>query len=230
MEVSYTSAMLSRFAWVALLSLAFACGGKSENDSNGSGGTSSGGTGGSGATGGSGGGTGGATGGTGAGGTGGVPQTCESPSSSPGPYQTIFRFTTNSPTPVYIQDNCQLEWSLFECADGYANALSRSGACTIDCAEPSAGCIACGACQSLAQPVSANAPLEDEWSGNYFTFGTTPDGCSCHEQHAAPNAKYRATVNVYASEDDALSGTNPHAVSVDFALPAPYGYVEIPLD
>jgi hypothetical protein len=146
------------------------------------------------------------------------------------PYKTVFRFTTQSTTTVYIQDNCQLEWSLLQCADGYTSALSRSGACTVDCNEPSGGCIACGACQSLAQPVSSDLPLEDEWSGNYFTYATTSDGCSCHEQHAAPAAKYRVMVNVYASEDDALSGVNPKSVSVDFELPAPYGYVQIPLD
>jgi hypothetical protein len=78
--------------------------------------------------------------------------------------------------------------------------------------------------------VSASAPVEDEWSGNYFTYSTTADGCSCHDDHAAPAARYRATVKVYASEEDALQGVNPHEVSVDFELPAPYGYVEVPLD
>lgn len=221
----------SRFLWVAALAFTLACGGKSENEGGASGGNSGGGAGGS--TGGSGGfpsgGAGGALGGAG-GGTGGVPPTCGVANNQPGPFATTIRFTTSSTTPIYLVDSCDLEWSLFECADGYANALSRSGACTVDCGDPSGGCIVCGACQYIGKPVVAGSPVDDEWSGNYFTYGQTADGCSCHEEHVAPAAKYRATAKVYASEDDVQNGVVLREVSVDFELPAPYGFVEVSLD
>jgi hypothetical protein len=146
------------------------------------------------------------------------------------PFATTFRFTTAGTQTLYLVDSCQLEWSLFECSDGYTEAVSRSGACTVDCSETTGGCIACGACAYLAKPVTADAPVEDTWSGNYFTFGTTPEGCGCHTQHAALSQKYRATTKVYASEDDAMNGVVLREVSVDFELPAPYGHVEVPLD
>jgi hypothetical protein len=227
--------MLSRFAWVAVFACVVACGGKSENDGNGSGGGPSGGSGGT--TGGTGGipsggsgGIGGGSGGSGGSGTGGVPPTCEVATSQAPPYATIIRFTTTSTTPLYLVDSCDLEWSLFACADGYTTSLGRSGACTVDCGDPSGGCIACGACQYLAKPVVAGTPVDDEWSGDYFTYGETPDGCSCHEKHSAPPAKYRAAAKVYASEDDVQNGVVLREVSVDFELPAPGDIVEVSLD
>lgn len=212
-------------SWILLACFPLACGGKSENGPSGTGGTTGG-------TGGTTGGTGGATGGTGGatGGTGGVTPACEVATSQAPPYATKIRFTTAGSQTLYLVDSCQLEYSLYACSDGYTETLSRSGACTIDCSDPAGGCIACGACAYLAKPVTAALPIEDDWSGIYFTYAQTPDGCSCHTGHPAPPQKYRVTADVYASEDDLQNNVVLRKVSADFELPAPSGVVEVSVD
>ena len=85
------------------------------------------------------------------------------------------------------------------------------------------------------KPVTAAAPLEDEWTGESFTYSATSGGCSCFERHVAPAGKYRVRVAVHPSQPADAPGGGPdvtalYTVTVDFTLPDDDGIVEIPLD
>ncbi|MCB9590886.1 MAG: hypothetical protein H6718_36110 [Polyangiaceae bacterium] len=227
------------FILVSSACLAIACGGSSfsggEGGSGGDAGTGgSGASGGSGATGGNGasGGTGaqggsgaeggsGAVGGSGAsGGAGGMPNECRVETMRQGPYPVTFVFTNSDPGyPVYIQQDCSLNYSLSSCSDGYVNALSRSGDCTASC-DNYQGCIACGACPWSRLEVTSNDSLEDTWAGNVYTFSNAPDGCTCHDVHSAPAGKYRISVPLYATPDPNTDDGPVYIVTQDFELPA----------
>ncbi len=168
----------------------------------------------------------------GSGGTGGVPAQCQvSGTPGPGPHETKFVFRTDSTDPVYIYAGCRLRYDVLSCADGYNQSLAMFADCTTPCSDTSGGCIACGACFEEARAVTSSTPTEDIWPGNTYTFGTDPQGCSCHRGFTAPAGKYRVSVPVYLSESDALSGGPSVAtiVDVDFDLPAPNGVVVVDL-
>lgn len=233
---------MQKLLWVSAVAaaLAIGCGGKTDNANNGTGGTGAGGsgaTGGNGATGGSGGsgavgatGGNGATGGSGAvGGSGGMPNECSVPTSEPGPYPVKFVFTNPTGQKIFVREDCQLNWSLYSCADGYSSELAHSADCTMDCSEPSNGCIACGACMMNALEVSPTSPVQTDFSGFTYTFGQSGAGCQCHNQLVALPGKYSIKVPVYLSEQEAMSGQMAWEAWVDFTLPAPSGVVEVPL-
>jgi hypothetical protein len=91
------------------------------------------------------------------------------------------------------------------------------------------GCIACGACLQASVPVDIGAQTTDTWAGKRYTFGTTSDGCSCHEEHVAPAGRYRIRVPVYTSDMAAQEGTPSYEVTMNFELPAPNGVVVVPI-
>lgn len=220
---------------LALTSPLLACGGSTSDA--GSGGSSGGGTGGTGAVGGSatggtaglGGSTTGGAGGQTTGGSGGMPNECQVPSSTPAPYATTFRFVSKSGASFYLAEDCGLRYRVSSCADGYSATLSLSGDCTIDCNDTQGGCIACGACPFSAKLVTTGSPAETQWAGYTYTYDNSA-GCSCHHQFTAPAGKYRVEVDVFASEQDALSGQPSHTASVSFDLKESGGVVEVPLD
>lgn len=225
--------MSSRRFLVGLLSipLAVACGGQASEPSPGAAGGSgaTGGAGGSGGFGGSGGTS--ATGGNGGlGGAGGsIPDRCAVQTSSPPPYSVTFRFVNSSPVELFVFQGCRLKYSVSACADDYQTNLAMWADCTVDCSDPSPGCIACGACFETALAVLPGGGPESSWEGNTYTFGTNSQDCPCHTGTVAPAARYRVSVPVYASEDDALSGNKLYDVTQDFELPAPGSLVEVEL-
>lgn len=207
------------FAFAPLLALAAACGGSTESDtdtSTGQGGAS--GAGGSSAgAGGSSAGSGGSSAGSG-GGTGGTGDACSVFTNDAGPYATTVVLQNQGTTPVYLWSDCSLNVDIFSCADGYAQALELSGACTADC-KAFMGCVACGPCPSGPVEVPPGGKKEMAWSGSTYTFGTVM-GCTCHEAHQAPAGKYRAVVDLW----DTAPGPNQpkpkadRSVAKDFEL------------
>ena len=183
------------------------------------------------------GGNGGSGGSGGAGGDGGatvttsstLPSECAVETSEQGPYAVTFRFTTTGDVPVYLREDCVVNYTVTSCGDGYQEGLALTGQCTVDCSEDNQ-CIDCGACLLQALTVSAGAAVEHPWAGKTYTFEENNVGCTCHEEHVAPAGKYRITVPVFASEADAVDNNSPAGqVSVDFVLPAPGGVVEVPV-
>ncbi|MCA9595402.1 MAG: hypothetical protein KC776_18935 [Myxococcales bacterium] len=230
--------MLRSTSALAALFLLVACGGSTQNDSaSGGGSAGNGATGGTGALGGSGGstgGSGGATGGSGGvagdGGSGGLPDACSAPSPGPGPYETTFLFTNDTSEQLFLRAYCTLEMSVSSCAKAYADDIAMNAGCTVDCANNDpGGCIACGACPMFGEQVTPAKPYQQVWQGMKYTFDQNAEGCQCHDSIAAPAGKYRVTVPVYASEDDAMFGKPLREVTVDFSLPAPGNVVEVPL-
>jgi hypothetical protein len=230
----------ARFALLSTFAVLAGCGGKTDDAS------ASGGSGGSAATGGSSGGGaggggglgGGATGGGGAGGsggilptggTGGLPAECSVPVTEPGPYPLKIRFVNPINEPRYIRQECQINWELFACADGYSQPLPHSAFCMTDCTNSSGGCIACGACMLDGVEVTPDKPVETDWNGQTYTFGNTAEGCQCYTASAAPPAKYAIDVPVYMTQDDAMSSKVAYVVRHEFALPSPTGIVDVPL-
>jgi len=209
---------------LALL-LSVACGGKTDDND------ASGGTGGAGATGGGGGSGnvgGGGTGNVGGGGMGGMPNECAVPTTEPGPYPTKIRFVNPIGQPLWVREDCQLNWDLYSCADGYAQELPHSADCSVDCSDSGMGCIACGACMMQGLEVTNTQPLEREWSGYTYTFAQK-NGCSCHNQITTLPGKYAIRVPVFASKDDAESFNAGYDAWVYFDLPAKNGVVEVNL-
>ncbi len=207
---------------VVTLGAAVACGGNSF-DSNGTGGSGGGGAGGTGGSG-----TGGSSASGGSGGSGGsvVPPQCRVADDTDGPHQTEFRFINNGAYPVFVKEDCSLNFSVASCADDYSGALAITGNCTIECGE--GDCIACGACQSLVHKLETGESKSGQWYGSTYTFDETKAGCPCHYQRTAPNGKYRVSIPVYSDEDAAwMGGDTAFVAEAEFDLPAAGGVVEI---
>jgi hypothetical protein len=169
----------------------------------------------------------GVTTGTGAGGS--LPDECQVETSEPAPYTTTFRFTNPGDLPVFLRQSCYLEYRVSSCGDGYASSLALHADCTVDCAMPGNGCIACGACFEDGVAVPAHGSYDDTWSGLRYTFGTTADGCSCHTGHAAAAGLYRISAEVYATQEDAQMSAPAFETSTDFALATDGGVIEVAL-
>jgi hypothetical protein len=162
------------------------------------------------------------------GGTGGVPDECSVPVSEPGPYPTTIRLINPSDTPLWVRQDCQITWQLFQCADGYTDPVATTGDCTIDCSESGNGCIACGACMLVPLLVEPGAALDIEWSGYTYEY-SQKQGCSCHVESVAPPAKYAVRVPVYSNVAEAESGESGWDAWTYFDLPAETGIVEVVL-
>lgn len=159
-----------------------------------------------------------------------IPEACVVETNLTAPYSVTFQFTVSTPgTSLFLAENCYTEFSISSCDDGYSASLAISGDCTVDCSEMN-GCVECGACPQFGIEVTSAKPSESTWAGHTYTFGQTSVGCECHNEFNAHAGKYRITVPVYPTEQDAIDHTNgvPHAV--DFDLPAPNGIVNVPLD
>ncbi|MDI1446282.1 hypothetical protein [Polyangium sp. 6x1] len=181
------------------------------------------------------GGNGGAGGAGGAGGTGGtggeggvIPPECVVETPASGPYEVTFRFENNGAFPAVLREDCVLEYKVESCEDGYATPLVTRALCSQACSSMG-GCIACGPCLQGGVPVAIGENVMDTWGGMRYTFGTTSEGCSCHEEHVARAGKYRLRVPVYASEMDADMNAPAYEVTVNFDLPAPNGVVVVPI-
>ena len=159
-----------------------------------------------------------------------MPSECEVLVSGSGPYAVTFRFTNDSPQPLFVLGECHTRYTVTSCAGGYQDPLALWADCTQDCklADPG-GCIACGACMWQGIEVTPSAPHQTEWSGKTFTFSETTSGCQCYNAFAAPAGRYRITVPVYGSDEGAQHGDVLHEVEVPFTLPAPGGVVHVPL-
>jgi len=206
-----------RGAWAAGLLMATACGSTVSQDGSGGAGGAGGGTVGTGST---------TTGGGGAGGS--LPPECAVQTSDPGPYAVTFQFENDGVFPAFLRQDCNLQYEVLSCGDGYSAPLDRYGNCTIDCSQwMPGGCIACEPCPLGPLPLDVGAQVSDAWSGQVFTFSETPDGCSCHTGHNVPAGRYRLVVPVYASEQAVLEGTVAYEVSVNFELPALDGIVRV---
>jgi hypothetical protein len=172
-------------------------------------------------------------GGSGGGGTGGqggqLPAECAVETSEPAPHQVALHFQNPGADPVFLREDCSLNFSILSCADGYTDPLSRSGSCSIECGDPTGGCIACGACPLYEVAVPAGGQHTDAWSGHHYTYDTGPDGCTCHNEHFAPAGRYRVRVPVFTTPEGALNGPPDYEATADFELPAPGGVVEISL-
>lgn len=212
--------LLFSLAWISSACVALGCGGNVIGGSNGG----SGGSGGSTATAGSGGGTVTTTTTTTS-----VPAECAVATNEPAPYEVLFRFTVNSGVTLYLRSDCYTNYTITSCADGYSAPVNIHGDCTIDCSE-SMGCIECGACPESGLIVSQDAWQEDTWTGDTYAFSQNAAGCTCHTTSAAPAGKYRITVPVFNTAQDAMDNANGNLRSYDFQLPAPNGLVVIPVD
>ena len=176
------------------------------------------------------GGTGGGTAGSGGdGGDGGViPPECVVETAETGPYEVTFQFENNGAFPAFLREDCVLNYTISSCEFGFASVTTRA-LCSQACDSTGSGCIDCGACPQAGIPVDVGAKTTDTWSGKRYTFGTTSEGCSCHEEHVARAGKYQIRVPVYASDMDAQAGTPSYDVTVNFDLPAPNGVVVVPI-
>ncbi len=225
---------MHKLVWLSGLIAAVSIGCGGQTDAQGSGGSSgTGATGGSGATGGTGATGTGATGGSGASGgssgSGGMPPECSVPSNGPGPYAVTIRFINPTAEPLFVRQDCALNWSLYSCADGYTSEIDHVADCMGSCSDPSGGCIACGACMMMGHEVTNSQPYEVDWSGNTFTFGQNSNGCQCYDAHAAPAGKYSILIPVFYSDQDAQNDQKAFDAYGWLDLPAPGGIVEVVL-
>lgn len=174
-------------------------------------------------------------GGAGGGGTGGtttstttttVPPTCAVPFDTPPPYKTEIQFAGASDQQLFLREECHITYTITSCAEGdYSKPIAIHADCTTECS--TSDCIVCDACNLQALPVSVETWQSEIWDGHTYTFGQNSQGCSCHNTFVAPAGKYRVTVDVYPTADDAVNGTNGQPVSKDFDLPAPNDVVTV---
>lgn len=158
-----------------------------------------------------------------------LPAECAVQTEESAPHSLTFRFKGTGPTAVFLREDCQLRYTVTSCGDGYQEGLVLTGQCTIDCSQQNE-CIQCGACLQEGIPIGPGGFAEHAWAGKTYTFDENNVGCTCHMEHVAPAGKYRITVPLYATEEDALAGGTPAGeVSTDFELPTPGGVVEVPV-
>ena len=127
---------------------------------------------------------------------------------------------------MYLYQSCQLRYEISSCANDYEDSLSTRADCTIDCNDDDGPCIACGGCQQLMIAVGPGQVHTDSWAGHHYTFGTSSQGCSCHNEFETPAGKYHIEVPVYDSDDPYTAQVIGFA-SADFTLPAPEGTVPV---
>jgi hypothetical protein len=183
------------------------------------------------ATGGGGGATGGGGGATGgSGGSGGVvsPE-CQVPTSDSPPHAVTFRFHNPGDVTLFMRQSCWFEFSISACADDYAQDLELWMGCSVDCADPAGGCIACEMCGEFGVPIDPGQSIEVTWPGLFYTFDTNADDCLCHDDHPEPAGLHRITVPVYLSAEAAEAAEPSYEVPLDFPLPAQQGVVVVPL-
>ena len=170
---------------------------------------------------------GGQGGGSGAGGSfAGQGGSCGPATSPSGPYPVNFVFTTN--TPVYIRNDCTLDYDLYSCNSG-GTPLKRSAACVADCNSQASGCLACGPCPLGAELIQPGDMIKDSWGGKIYTYGSLPSGCACASGSNAAPGVYHIAVVSYFSAADAMAKTNGYSHTVQFMLPAPNGIVQVDL-
>ncbi len=146
------------------------------------------------------------------------------------PFEVSFQLTNNSSSTIYVRQECVLSYAVSACIDGYKPSLAIWPDCTVDCEEDPGGCIDCGACPLSGQAITPGSHLNTDWMGKTYTFQSTSMGCQCHNMKYAPAGKYRVSVPVYVTEQQAMSSGPPsYDVDVDFDLPAPGGVVEVVL-
>ena len=168
---------------------------------------------------------------SGTGGSGGVmPPECQVETNLPPPYELAFDFVNNGPTQLYLAQDCNLQYTVTSCADGYAAPLAIRPDCTVDCTAEPNDCILCESCPFGGFPVASGDALADFWSGHTYTFGDNQAGCTCHNSFEAAPGLYHISVPVYGSEQDVQLGQPMWIIEQDFSLPAPAGQVTIWLD
>ena len=159
----------------------------------------------------------------------GVPPACAVESSAPPPYRTIFQLINTGSEDIWLLEECRLRFTVSACASGY-EPVALWADCTLDCGDPTSGCIACGPCMQNAIRVAPSEAYEVTWDGITYTFSTTAEGCTCSTGHPAPAARYRVSVPVFASPDAALASVPARTVDFDFDLPVAFdGVVTVPL-
>jgi len=133
-----------------------------------------------------------------------------------------FIFSANAP--VYLRQVCALDFGLYGC--DATTPLKFQAACVSDC-NSGGGCLACGACALQAVKVAPGAPAQSFWTGETYTFGTSPNGCVCATGQPAGSGEYTIATTVYTSEADAMSGTNGIEVRQTFTYPPANGTVNV---
>lgn len=138
------------------------------------------------------------------------------------------KFVLHSNTPVYVKEDCSLNYQLTSACTGAAPLLTEAF-CVSECSATAPGCIACGQCFSGAREVTPILPQQIDWSGEVYELETAANGCSCATSHAAPPGAYTFSIQAYLTPEDAMTGANAYHHRVDFTLPAPNGTVSVDL-
>jgi hypothetical protein len=156
-------------------------------------GTATGGIGGSGGT---------LTGGTPAsdGGTAGTGAACDVPPQTAPPYSTTFRFSNPGPNPLWLWDNCPLDFDVTSCSDQYTTPLPiRYPGCGLYDCSWTLGCVYCETCWATPRLVPVGGYLDFAWRGQTDTYGRTVQDCPCFAPHDVPAGLYRISVPVWTT-------------------------------
>jgi len=149
-----------------------------------------------------------------------LPQECEVQAQGDGPYAVNFHLVNNSTETLFVASrDCNQPYSVTSCADDYAEPIAMFGQCTVDCVLEPDACIDCD-CFEGPIAVEPGSAYEGTWFGYTYTFDHNTVGCSCHHQQIARAARYRVTVPLYASEQDAWDEVELAVRVVDFELSA----------
>lgn len=154
------------------------------------------------------------------GGGGAEPASCALEHAEPGPYPVTFRFENTGPATVYLEQGCELEFTVSSCEGLYRDSLTISALCSADCATPANGCPVCGACPDAPLAVDPGEFVDYQWDRRLYSF-SRQNGCSCHTTTPAPAGLYRVEIPVYASEADIAAKRPIRQGHADFTLPMP---------
>jgi hypothetical protein len=136
---------------------------------------------------------------------------------APPPSVVMFELRNDGATPVYLRENCLLDYTITSLAEP-VRVIARQGACACDCAV--ATCPVCGPCYEGPREVAVGAALTSVWAAVSVTYEPRTQSGSCERKHTLPAGPYRIDVPVYATLLEADEQSAPRTASQSFSLPA----------
>jgi len=162
------------------------------------------------------------------------PKDCPAPppGAAAGVYPTTFRFLAPAGETFFLLwDDCAYGPEISACIDGYAHTLHRRPYCEHDCAGADTVCVLCSPCLPRAVTVTDSSSADFIWAGELYEARSSSQSltCPCFVRHPLTPGRYRMSMPVYASEQDALHDLPVFTVTREFDVTTPDAVVEVEL-
>ena len=130
---------------------------------------------------------------------------------------------------LFLRDECGRSPEISPCTDGYAHNLYIPY-CYSECAGADTTCRDCAPCEPRLVTVTNSNNADFFWAGALYELRASSEmPCPCYVQHPATPGRYRMSMPVYASEQDARDNLPVFTVTREFDVTTPDAVVEVEL-